>query len=166
MKAILTTIFLFLAFIVSGQSLSLPELIKMNDMAVDDFDTYATNKGFRFLKTNKDDNSESTSYSYSKNGYRIAFITKTLIRMTPVLDVKTKFDMVVFQTNDEEIYIKFKNEAKKNGFKFVRQYTNNDGTMFMEYSNGSVEFKMTSKADPEGKGNNVVHEISITKSME
>jgi competence protein ComGF len=50
MRTLYTFLFVLVFTTISiGQSFTLPELIKMSKMNVDDFDTYVTAKGFVFL---------------------------------------------------------------------------------------------------------------------
>ena len=48
-----------------GQSFTLPELIKMSKMDVDNFDTYVTSKGFVFMKGENDIYVQGGTYRFA-----------------------------------------------------------------------------------------------------
>jgi hypothetical protein len=66
MKLILLIITLLLFTITStGQNVNLTEMIKLNNLGIEEFDTSVTKKGFTYKETQKNDSAESTVY---KNG--------------------------------------------------------------------------------------------------
>ena len=52
-KSILGIIFLFITQLVFSQSLTVTQLIDLNEMSWDNFDTYVINKEYSFTKTVK-----------------------------------------------------------------------------------------------------------------
>lgn len=104
---------LFFSFSTSfAQSFSLPELIKMSKMSVDDFDTYVTSKGFVFEGADKDDDFERLNYALNldiSNSRALKFIT-----------LYKRYNegryFISYQTLDKKEYLNIKNQLKTLGF--------------------------------------------------
>ncbi len=128
--------FLFIIFfttISNGQSFSLPELIKMSKLSLDDFDTYVTSKGFVFEGADKEDNFERVNYALNlnfSNSKALKFITlyKRFIGARYFIS---------YQTLDKIEYLKIKNQLKALGFilQDSRIFTNKEEPHKGEVSN-------------------------------
>ena len=117
MKYFKTTLIIFSLFFncsyLIGQSFSLPELIKMSKMSVDDFDTYVTSKSFVFEGVTKDDHFESVDYALNLN------ISNS--RASKFITLYQRFSRhryyISYQTSDKKEYVNIKNQIKTMGFK-------------------------------------------------
>ena len=64
--------------IACGQKFTLQELIKLNDMNWDEFDSYVVNKGYEYNRSENMDYVDSKSYGYKQKGEQsLYFISKT-----------------------------------------------------------------------------------------
>ena len=75
-KFTITIIFYFISTIIFGQNFTLSELIKINNYQLDDFDTYVTQKGYKYFETDNTDISDETTYVFYVNGVKKSYITK------------------------------------------------------------------------------------------
>ena len=109
--------FVSFAFNSAGQSFSLPELIKMEKMDLEIFDTYVTSKGYVFFNKGKYKN--SVHYALNVNGDKASkFIAKDV-------------NLITFQTSVKSEYLKIKNQLKSNGFKFNKSEVENNSVKFI-----------------------------------
>lgn len=108
-----------------GQSFTLPELIKMSKMNVDDFDTYVTSKGFVFEGADNEDQTEGVSYALNLN-ISNSKASKFIGLYERHYDDKY---YIHFQTIDKNEYINIKNQIKTLGFKLKnsRIFTTDEG---------------------------------------
>ncbi len=150
---LLQLFFLLLTSHFFGQNINLQELIKLNNYSFDNFDTYVTQKGFRYYQNEDTDYANNTSYSYSSNGIIISYISKISYKMQ-------QKEMISFQTPSSAIYISIKNDLKKLGFKYVGIDTF-EGSTFINYKKGNVEISLNSDVN---KGSNTTaYEVSVIK---
>lgn len=118
MKSIFTSILLLVfAVTASGQNFTLSNLIEMNNLSFDDFDTYVTKKGYTYNSSKKDDEISNVCYISKTRGLDTAYIT--------LEKSKTK-NTVTFQINKEQVYLNIKDELKKLGFTYIDRLTLND----------------------------------------
>lgn len=159
MKSILTTaVLLSITAQISGQEFNLSELIKINNFKIDHFDTYVTNKGYRYYENKNTDFSNATSYVYSINGAKKSYITKIYRKNQPKENVS-------FQTRKNTTYLKIKAELKSLGFKFINNGTF-EGDTYFEYKKGNVEISLTSSIQKNSFGDELTsYEISVTKTL-
>lgn len=152
---IIISICLIFTTSIYGQNYTLSELIKINNYVLDEFDTYVTQKGYKYYKSDSTEFSESTSYAYTVNGINKSYISKYYRKLV-------NNEMVDFQTSDNTIYLKIKSELKMLGFKFVKTGTFQGGTYF-DYIKGKIEVSLTSLPQEVFNGNkSTIYEIAVT----
>jgi len=148
MKYFKTTLILFsILFNCSysfGQSFSLPELIKMSKMSVDDFDTYVTSKGFVFEGVEKDDHLEGVSYALNPTSDSRS--SKFITLYQRFYDYRYKISL---QTIDKKEYINIKNQIKTLGFKLQDSgiFTSDEGRVSNRFDYGKGKSKVSIYAD-------------------
>lgn len=159
-KSILTVAVLFSTITqIFGQDFNLAELIKINNYKIDHFDTYVTQKGYRYYENKNTDFSNATSYVYSVNGAKKSYITK-FYRKTQLKE------MVSFQTGKNTTYLKIKSELKSLGFKFINSGTF-EGDTYFDYKKGNIEISLTSSVQKNSFGDELTtYEISVTKTLQ
>jgi hypothetical protein len=138
-----------------AQSFSLNELIKINNINLDDFDTYVTKKGYSFYENNSSSLAEETSYFFKVNGIKTYYISKYQYK-------DKKREMVSFQTPKNTHYLNIKTELKQLGFKFVETRNFNESTFFV-YEKGRTELSLisTTQQGQFGGPKQTVYEISV-----
>lgn len=146
-----------------GQRFSLNEMAKICKGDWDEFDTYATAKGFNYNKSKSDEFSESKSYflnHYNDNFYTRKHITKYYLKTT-------NSQMVSFQTTVNQDYLYYKNQLKLAGYKYNRTEKDESGGMSLYYLKGKTELALHSikKNDSEGI-EYMSYEISMTISSD
>lgn len=152
MKLFRALIFLLIIpFYINGQDFTIAELIRLNDMSLDDFDTYVSRKDFFFV--NIETNGLSKNYLYGK-GYgkpNPVFIGK----MFP------NPNLVMYAFYTQKIYLKVKEELRDNGFEFFKSETSDKSSMSYYYSDGNyvVELNLIN----ENRENNVFYNMVLTK---
>jgi hypothetical protein len=155
-KIILIKYLLLFSSICFSQSLTVSELIKINNYHQDDFDTYLTKKGFLYYKNEVNDFSDATFYVYYLNGIEVAFVTKYYYK-------KMAKETVSYEIGNNSVYLKIKSELKTLGFKYINSNTL-DETIFLNYKKGSIELSLASSFKKLNNGNNVNnYEISVFK---
>jgi hypothetical protein len=158
-KYFLTVVLILITTPIFGQDFSLAELIKINNYKLDDFDTYVTQKGYRYYENKNTDFSDATSYVYSINGVKKSYITKFFRKTQPK-------EMVSFQTGKNTIYLKIKAELKSLGFKFINTGTY-EGDTYFEYKKENIEISLTSSVQKNNYGVELTtYEISVTKTLQ
>lgn len=133
---------IFISFTSCGQTFSLPELIKMSKMNVDDFDTFVSAKGYVFIGKEDDSKKKGVNYAFdyhSSNGVANKFITlysyyqgyKTLLN---------------YQTLSKTEYVNIKKQIKALGFNLVESgpFTNKNGetSNHLMYQKGKAEISI------------------------
>lgn len=157
MKTITYTIifFLFTTSIIA-QNYSLSELIKINNYNLDDFDTFVTQRGYKYYESKNTDFSDATSYVFTVNGFNKAYISKFYQK-------KADKEMVSFQTLNNTIYLKIKAELKTLGFKFIKTETF-EGSTFLDYKKGKIEVSLSLGTQEGLNGDKLTsYEISVTR---
>lgn len=136
MKKIIISIILFsIASLTFGQNFTLSELIKINNYKLDDFDTYVTQKGYKFDKSENIDFYENTSYAFYTKGVKDCFITKFYYKTSNV-------EMVSFQTKNTTTYLKIKSDLKILGFKIISTESIDGDTLMFIYEKGKIEVSL------------------------
>ena len=158
-KAILLLILIGCLTTTFGQKFSLDELIKLNTMNLDNFDTYVTTKGYKYFENFNDEFAEGNSYSFDQNqsnDHAANFISKYTYKL---IDNK----MVSFQTLKTVDYLSIKNKLKVFGFVYIGTETNDKGAIFLNYKKGKMEAALMSNQKKNDYGDNVTYyEISIS----
>jgi hypothetical protein len=143
---------------VFSQSLGLSDLLKLNSLNEDDFDTFITLKGFKYDGFEEKDEAKLKSYVFYVNGIKTSYITKITYTSRPQ-------EMISFQTPNSTTYLNIKGDIKKLGFIYVKTETY-EQTTFMYYKKNNNELSHASSTDesrPIGT-TRTFYEISITNS--
>lgn len=115
MRPIYTFFFVFFFVTTSlGQTFTLPELIKMSKMDVDNFDTYVTAKGFVFSNEDVGDNHQGVEYAFNLDR---TDRTKALKFLTLYQRYYFFKYAISYQTINKKEYLAIKNQIKALGFK-------------------------------------------------
>ncbi len=107
---------LFFTTISIGQSFTLPELIKMSMMNLDDFDTYVSSKGFAFFEGKEDKNIKEVTYSYDLSEIDKTSASKWISFYQKCFDYKYFISYTTFNITE---YLKIKDQIKQSGFKLT-----------------------------------------------
>lgn len=158
MKTITFNIIFFLFTTISiAQNFTLSELIKINNYNLNDFDTYVTQRGYKYYENESTEFSDRTTYAYSVNGINKLYISKYFRKLV-------KNEMVSFQTSNNATYLKIKLELKKLGFKLVKTGTF-ENTTYFDYSKGKTEVSLTLSTQEGMNGHRLSsYEISVTRN--
>ncbi len=118
-----------------AQKFTLNELIKMNNMNLNDFDTYVTSKGYVF----ENGNTKMRSYHYNKSKVNGEHFTAE----RHVYKSETGF--IGYHTLHSEEYSSFKNQLKEMHFTFIKTENEpmNNAAIF-EYENSDYKVLLTS----------------------
>lgn len=138
----------------SFSQMTLNELIKVYNMDMDQFETYAIAKGYEFNKFKKDENVNGTIYAkgVGKQTKYLAFYDLYFS------DGKN----VNFQTGNPSEMINIKNQLKSFGFKLSESYFNENGTQTRLYKKGKFELGIYT-TPPNDEYDFVWYEISYKK---
>lgn len=135
------TLLLLLIFCnkVSAQAFTIAELIKINKYDIDQFDTYVTQKGFKFKSTKVYDNYQLHNYapdSIKMNG--------SISIDKYIFNIQKKY-ATNFATYSSSVYLSLKSELKKLGFIFTKKEDNTDlGGSYLLYKKGRIEITLSS----------------------
>jgi hypothetical protein len=148
-------LFILISNNLAAQSYNLSELIKINKLNLDDFDTYVTKKGYTFYQNNTSSLANETSYFFKVNGVKTYYISKYQYK-------DNKRELVSFQTPKNTHYLNIKLELKQLGFKFVETRNFNESTFFV-YEKGGIELSLisTTQQGQFGGPKQTVYEISV-----
>jgi len=152
-----------------GQKFTLNELIKMNSMDWDNFDTYVTKKGYYYS------GNEKTSY-VQDNGKHMEYEYDGKICKGERYINKTQFTnglyLISFQTYDKSDYISIKDQLKAAGFKYSNTHNLDESisknAVELIYYKGNMELDLISALEKNNGGryaNNTFYEISITNRI-
>lgn len=162
-KFLFTSLLTSLFLVGHTQSFSLTELINMTKMNIDDFDTYASNKGFKFLETTDTEQQKGITYAFNQSSYSKK-ADKFISLFFEYFGQTNK--NVTYQTSKTEEYLKIKNQIKPLGFTFKETKTFN-GSTFLVYTKGKYEIILISFQSESGNGAaSVGYEISVTYENE
>jgi hypothetical protein len=163
MKSTFTFLCLLLCLIsirVSAQTFSLTELVNLTAMDVDQFDTFVTNKGFKYLESEDKDQIKSIEYCYNQSEnskWAEKYISHNYIFFT------TTDIIITYQTSKSIDYLKIKSQVKQYGFKFVKT-VNENGATFLEYKRNKLKLSLISYQNETLSGKVATnYEISITR---
>jgi tRNA G10 N-methylase Trm11 len=138
MKLFYTLLFVFLLCFESFcQSFSLPELMKMSKMNLDDFDTYVSSKGFVFFEGQEDEDVKGVTYAYDLSKIDNTKASKWINLFQKYYHYRYSID---YRTTSKSEYIKIKDQIKQLGFKLTvsEVYKDKDGksSNHFEYRKG------------------------------
>lgn len=155
MKNVLLIFFLFISVFVNAQNFGISDMVKMNKMNNDDFDTYITQIGFKYYEYENDEYKKSTSYIRDSKD-NVEYITK----FDYSIERKHK-TMVSYQTTNSKMYLKFKNELKQFGYVFQENGADENGS-FMNYKKGKIECSLNSNTQQLSYSKVTSYEISFS----
>ena len=160
MNKILITLFLTSNFLFGhSQSFSLTELINMTKMDIDNFDTYVSNKGYKFLEVNDTEHQKGNTYAFEQSSYSKK-AAKFISFYYEYFGGTNK--NVTVQTTMTAEYLKIKNQIKPSGFKFKETKTF-EGSTFLVYTKEKYEISLVSFQSQTGSGAiTSAYEISLT----
>ncbi len=104
---------IFISSTSCGQTFSLPDLIKLSKMNVDDFDTYVTSKGFVFERADECDNHDRVSYVLNLD-ISNSWASKSIEFYKRYINGRYH---IRYYTRDKKEYLNIKNQLKTLGFK-------------------------------------------------
>ena len=157
MKKFLSIFFLIFSFAVNAQTFVLNDLLKMNKMSDDDFDTFVTQKGFKYSEYENDERKNAISYVF-KSKEKFEGITKFVYAVNV-----SEISMVSYETSSSSNYLKLKNELKNNGFKITETGQDEFGS-FMRYKKGKMLMILNSSLRELGFSKTTSYEISLAIS--
>lgn len=148
--------FLFTISIYSGytQSLNFNDLMKMQQMSIENLEIFLTSKNFEFNKIQNHETAKSYCYSSKLNGQINSYICKW--------EYKNGTKYLSFQTN-QTIYNSIKQEGLNNGMKFIStEDIYNKKGYFSTYQFGKTKIEFWVSEGQNNKGI-TVYEINISK---
>ena len=148
MKYIFSILLIF-SFNISFSQMTVSEMMRVYKMDMDQFETFAINKGYKFYKFQKDENTYGHTY---KKGYG-----ENIKYLTLYSRFYSKGIYVYYQTSNSNEYLIFKNQLKNFGFVLTPSIEE----VFREnpykvYRNKTYEIDITT-------GNNGNFEIGLNK---
>ena len=157
------SLFLVFSFNLSFGQMSVSEMMKVYDMDMDQFETYALQRGFKFYEII--DKNRVHGYSYSK-GYNKQ--TKYLTFYDTFYDDGV---VLIYQTAEINEYLNFKKQMNSYGFRLYENSSFKSSKsdkldQFKLYRNKNYEiqiFTIPEHYDSNGLFQNVKYEISINK---
>ena len=149
-----------------SQSLTLTELIDLNKMSFDNFDTYVINKDYSFASTVQSkyrDGSlhyDNKTYSTKLNGSEASyFITKYISESTSI----SKSRMIRYQTLKSKDYAMLKKEIRDLSFLLIKNYSLSDSIIVFEYKKDAIELQVFSHSNKNDTGKPInAYEICLT----
>jgi hypothetical protein len=158
MKKFILTFLLTISLLAGqSQSFNLAELINMTKMNIDNFDTYVSNKGFKFMEIKEADNIKGIVYAYNQSEYSKK-ADKFITLYYKYFGENNK--NVTFQTGKTIDYLNIKNQIKQLQFNFKKTEIH-EGATFLIYTKGNYELSLISFQSDDGlKSTN--YEISLT----
>ncbi len=164
MKRILITLFFTISFLIGhSQSFSLTELINLTKMNIDNFDTYVSNKGYKFLEIKETEHQKGSTYAFNQSSYSKK--ADKFISLYYEYFGETNKN-VTFQTAKTAEYLKIKNQIKPLGFKFKETKTF-EGSTFLVYTKGKYKVSLISfQSETESGATSAAYEISVTLENE
>jgi len=158
-KAIILLISIILSVNAFGQKFTLNELIKMNNMNWDDFDTYVTKKGYYY-------SANENSSSVQGGGKHMEYEYDGKICKGERYINKTQYAdgvyLISFQTYDKNDYLSVKDQLKASGFKYISTHNLDESisknAIEIVYYKGQLELDLISA---QGKDYKTFYEISI-----
>ena len=150
MKYFITLSLLCVTIFSFGQ-MSLSEIIKVNKMDMDQFETYAISKGYEFHKFQKDENYNGQSYVKGTGKS-----TKYLTLYDSYFSYGTN---VTYQTSSSTELLNIKNQLKSLGFNFFNSGTSGE-SQYKEYKNSKYELSIYT-IPPDEEDDAVKYEINL-----
>ena len=157
MKLGLIFLSILLCFQGYSQSFTLNEFIGLLNKKDDQLDTYLTKKGYQFYNIEEDKVYDITSYVFKVKGLNTYFLSKM---------IRKSSGSVVFklQTPSSNEYLKMKNEAVLNKFKYVsKESAENSLYFFYENSSLSIIFGTFKEQVEEYKNPRTGYKVYVEK---
>ncbi len=145
----------------SAQTFTLSELIKVNNLSFEDFDTYVIKKGYQYYENEIDEYAENTSYKSNVRGKAVSYISKAIFK-------DNSYEVLTFQTNDEKLYLSIKSELKLLGYVFEKKDVTKNGKLYLSYIKENIVITLISGVSEvtDINGNKyTVYEIGINKKL-
>jgi len=146
-----------------SQFLTLAELINLNEMTWDNFDTYVINKEYSFAKTVKTkykDGSlhyDNKTYSSKFNGLMASYF------ITKYISESSKSRMIRYQTAKNKDYAMLKKEISDLGFLLTKNYSVSDSVIVFEYKKDEIQLQVFShQSKNAANANSTVYELCLT----
>ena len=143
-----------------SQNFTVAEMEKIATLNEDEFETFVMERGYEFVKFDKDTFADSLIFGFDKenrNQYE-HYIARHKFNQKDRL-------MISFQTYKTEYYLGLKKQLKSFGYKFVGTETSDDGTYFLNYKKNGMSFSLASIQANNNSGQKFTsYEISLTKS--
>lgn len=128
-----------LPLVSNAQTFSLPELVTLVNKNIDNFDTYVVGRGFIYQETIQEENAEGVTYALNQDQYSTKAAKFITLYTKYISDNRRN---VTYQTLLSTDYLKIKNQAKLNGFKFVKT-DNYKGTTILVYQKGQMDLSFS-----------------------
>ena len=132
--------------------MTVSDMVKINNMNLDEFETYALERGYTF-KEIKDKKERAYGHTYMQGR---GITTKYLTLYTKYIG---GFNLVTYQTSSSSEFLNIKNQLKTLGF-VLRTEEHYDGTPYKEYRNNKYEMSIYTGAGEDGTN---FFEISLNK---
>ncbi len=162
-KSIIGISLLLISQFAFSQSLTLTQLIDLNEMSWDNFDTYVINKEYSFSKTVKTkykDGSfhyDNKTYSTKLNGLMASYF------ITKYISESSKSRMIRYQTAKSKDYAMLKKEISDLGFVSTKNYSVSDSVIVFEYKKDEIQLQVYSHLSKNAANtNSTVYEICLT----
>jgi hypothetical protein len=139
------------------QKFGISDLGKMVTMGDDEFDTYATSKGFHFNINKTDTNSTRASYHFDGKQYKSEFTLDKFKYINGNLSI-------TYNLIDKSVYLNIKNQAKKLGYTLSKTIHEDDATWFV-YSKNNWRLVLINSTKYTTAGQDIGggYEITLTK---
>jgi hypothetical protein len=141
------------------------ELIDLSEMELDELDTYVTEKGFKFKEIQEFENpgineiiyGEINVYDLERNNENTADKMISVYNPSSISgDWQKSINGIIYQTGDENEYLKIKSEIKKMGYLLIGQ-DNYDGGLYFDYKKSNCKISLGSEIGPNGSTTYVVN---------
>lgn len=140
-----------------SQTFSLTDLVNIVKMDIDNFDTYATSKGYKYLNATDKEDSKGITYAYNQNQY-----SKNAEKFITLKYVYYGGKNVTYQTIKTSDYLNIKTQIKPLGFVFNKSEKFEEAN-FLYYKKGKLELTLVSFQTPNESGDlSTGYEIGLT----
>lgn len=155
MKFIFSILLICSSYFSFGQ-MTLSELMRVYNMDMDQFETYAIGKGYEFSSFKKGENVNGISY--------VKGVGKDTKYIKLYDNWYSEGSLVQFQTSVSSEIVNIKNQLKSIGFKLCKSefLDDNEGTQVKKYRNNKFEIRIYT-TPPNDNTFCVVYEINLSK---
>lgn len=139
------------------QKFTLNELISLTKMNFDEFDTFVTDKNYKFYKSDSDNLFKSISYAFEQSA-----ITNRAKFFIAKYEYFNNSKTVSYQFSVSQYYSSIKKELINSGFKFISE-KDDKGEQNFKYQKGKIEIDIWIMRDTENSlGETTYYEISTS----